>query len=255
MKKLYLGLAILGVFILGACNANTRSDSSKNSNSSTKETKISSTKTSLSSTSESSISTSTTSKAQETSDSSTNSLLTADTTSYQSILSEYTLKIQDATPGLIQEFRNEASTNTSGIDGLAAISNNKVEKLAIISTDGVNQMANLHYSLSDDYSIYESWANQLITIYTEESQKIIGEYLASSAATNSAHTGITTSSPDTQAQTTPSSEPTVTTTVHAGESPQDIATRSGISMDALFNLNGMDPNNYMLYPGQELRIK
>lgn len=255
MKKLYLGLAILGVFILGACNANTRSDSSKTSISSTKETKISSTKTSLSSTSESSISTSTTSKAQETSDSSTNSSLTADTTNYQSILSEYTLKIQDATPGLIQEFRNEASTNTSGIDGLAAISNNKVEKLAIISTDGVNQMANLHYSLSDDYSIYESWANQLITIYTEESQKIIGEYLASSAATNSAHTGITTISPDTQAQTTPSSEPTVTTTVQAGESPQDIATRSGISMDALFNLNGMDPNNYMLYPGQELRIK
>lgn len=33
MKKLYLGLAILGVFILGACNSNTRSDSSKTSNS------------------------------------------------------------------------------------------------------------------------------------------------------------------------------------------------------------------------------
>lgn len=250
MKKVTLGVVMLGLVFLSACNANSQTKSSETSSISTQETEKSTTQTSLTSTSDSSKSTAT----QETVDSSAVSSQLNNTTSYQAILDEYALKIRNATPGLIQEFRNEAAANTSGVEGLAAISNNKVERLAMISTEGVNQMASLHYSQSDDYSVYESWANQLINVYTEESQKIIGEYLATSTATNSASPGATPSTP-VNPSTTPPSEPTVTTTVQAGESPQDIANRSGISVDVLFNLNGMDPNNYMLYPGQELRIK
>ena len=46
-----------------------------------------------------------------------------------------------------------------------------------------------------------------------------------------------------------------TTVVQAGEGPKQVAERAGITIDQLFQLNGMDPNNYMLYPGQELRVK
>ena len=46
-----------------------------------------------------------------------------------------------------------------------------------------------------------------------------------------------------------------TTTVQSGESPKKVAERVGITVDQLFALNGIDPNNYFLYPGQELRIK
>lgn len=45
------------------------------------------------------------------------------------------------------------------------------------------------------------------------------------------------------------------TTVLKGETPDQIASRVGISVDQLFNLNGMAPNNYMLYPGDTLRVK
>ncbi|MDG3374987.1 LysM peptidoglycan-binding domain-containing protein, partial [Vibrio parahaemolyticus] len=62
-----------------------------------------------------------------------------------------------------------------------------------------------------------------------------------------------------EAETTPSSSTEVaagsTTVVQAGEGPKQVAERAGITVDELFALNGMDPNNYMLYPGQELRVK
>lgn len=45
------------------------------------------------------------------------------------------------------------------------------------------------------------------------------------------------------------------TTVQAGEGPPEIATRVGISVETLYELNGIDPNNYMLYPGDTLRVK
>lgn len=62
-----------------------------------------------------------------------------------------------------------------------------------------------------------------------------------------------------QVQTQPSSseEPQGEeyTTLQEGEGPNQVAARVGISVDQLFELNGMDPNNYMLYPGQQLRVK
>lgn len=59
------------------------------------------------------------------------------------------------------------------------------------------------------------------------------------------------------AETTPSSSAVAgtTTTVQAGEGPKQVAERAGITTDQLFELNGLDPNKFMLYPGQELRIK
>lgn len=45
------------------------------------------------------------------------------------------------------------------------------------------------------------------------------------------------------------------TILQEGEGPNQVAARVGISVDQLFELNGMDPNNFMLYPGQQLRVK
>lgn len=45
------------------------------------------------------------------------------------------------------------------------------------------------------------------------------------------------------------------TLVRDGEGPNQVAARVGVSVDTLFALNGMDPENYMMYPGQQLRIR
>ncbi|GAA2897155.1 LysM domain lipoprotein [Enterococcus casseliflavus] len=45
------------------------------------------------------------------------------------------------------------------------------------------------------------------------------------------------------------------TTVQKGEGPPQIAARVGISVEELYELNGIDPNNFMLYPGDTLRVK
>ncbi|HGF7540285.1 TPA: LysM peptidoglycan-binding domain-containing protein [Enterococcus hirae] len=72
----------------------------------------------------------------------------------------------------------------------------------------------------------------------------------------------------TQVEPLPSSESTIETnpssseissnsiiTVQQGEGPKQLAERAGITINQLFELNGLDPNNYMIYPGQQLKIK
>lgn len=45
------------------------------------------------------------------------------------------------------------------------------------------------------------------------------------------------------------------TLVRDGEGPPQVAARVGVPVETIYQLNGLDPNNYMLYPGQQLRIK
>lgn len=61
-------------------------------------------------------------------------------------------------------------------------------------------------------------------------------------------------------QTTPSSSTTNDAnaqygTVQAGEGPQQIAGRYGLSVDEFLRLNGMDRSNFYFDPGQQVRIK
>ena len=53
---------------------------------------------------------------------------------YQSILDDYTKKIADATPGLVEEYNNESADIAGDLNTLAELSNSKVEKLAEIPT-------------------------------------------------------------------------------------------------------------------------
>lgn len=87
----------------------------------------------------------------------------------------------------------------------------------------------------------EAYSSESVTAYSEESVQPV-EVPASSEETV----------PESSVQPQPVEE---YTTVQKGEGPPDIAARVGISVETLYELNGIDPNNYMLYPGDTLRIK
>ena len=97
----------------------------------------------------------------------------------------------------------------------------------------------------------ESTVSQDTGVTSESS--IAAETTPSSSSDTTYQAGSTSNA----AETTPSSSAVAgtTTTVQAGEGPKQVAERAGITIDQLFELNGLDPNNFMLYPGQELRIK
>lgn len=102
-----------------------------------------------------------------------------DDASYQSILDEYSEKIKEATPGLVDEYKNEAAEHSGDINKLAEISNDKVNKLAEISNEGIEEMANIMYSNGDDYDTYEEWSKKLMDVYTEYAEKIMDAYIDS----------------------------------------------------------------------------
>lgn len=100
--------------------------------------------------------------------------------SYEEIYNEYAKKLTDATPGLINEYNTEASANTNGLDGLASISNAKVEKLAQIETEGTEKMAQFMYIRgSGKYDEYQNWAGKLYEVYDTEAKKIYAVYMSS----------------------------------------------------------------------------
>lgn len=100
---------------------------------------------------------------------------------YQSILDDYTQKIADATPGLVEEYNNESAAIADNLNALAELSNSKVEKLAEISNQGVSEMATLMQKNGDEYSVYEEWSLKLTDVYTQYAAQITDAYTASAA--------------------------------------------------------------------------
>ena len=101
-------------------------------------------------------------------------------TSYQEILDAYTVKLQEATPGLIEEYNAEAAENTSGLEGLATICNEKVSSLAEISMEGIQEMANLYLHVGDGTdNEYQEWSGKLQDVYLTEAAKIQEAYMES----------------------------------------------------------------------------
>ena len=95
---------------------------------------------------------------------------------YQSILDDYTKQIQDATPGLVEEYNTESADKAGDIEALAELSNSKVEELAEICNEGVEKMAELMLENGDDQETYEEWAGKLQNVYTEYSAQITDAY-------------------------------------------------------------------------------
>ena len=102
--------------------------------------------------------------------------ISANLIDYQSILDNYTQKLKDATPGLVDEFNKEASEKSRDVNALAGICNSKVEKLAEICNTGVGEMADLMNKNGDDYSKYEEWAKKLQDVYATQSKEIQDAY-------------------------------------------------------------------------------
>lgn len=101
-------------------------------------------------------------------------------TSYQEILDAYTVKLQEATPGLIEEYNAEAAENTEGLEGLATICNEKVSALAEISMEGTQEMANIYLHSGDGTSEeYQEWGAKLQEVYLQEAAKIQEAYMQS----------------------------------------------------------------------------
>lgn len=100
---------------------------------------------------------------------------------YQSILDDYTQKIADATPGLVEEYNNESAAIAGDLNALAELSNSKVGKLAEISNQGVSEMATLMQKNGDEYSVYEEWSLKLTDVYTQYAAQITDAYTASAA--------------------------------------------------------------------------
>ena len=102
--------------------------------------------------------------------------------SYEDILNEYSKKLREATPKLIEEYNEEAKNNQDGLMGLATICNDKVSKLAEISVEGTQEMAELHLKKgSGSYDEYSEWADKLNAVYMEEAAKIQDAYMKSAS--------------------------------------------------------------------------
>ena len=100
--------------------------------------------------------------------------------SYEDILNEYSQKLRDATPVLIEEYNDAAKDNQDGLSGLATLCNEKVSKLAVISNEGIQEMAKLYYKQgSGAYEEYSEWADKLQAVYMEEASKIQKAYMDS----------------------------------------------------------------------------
>ena len=100
--------------------------------------------------------------------------------SYEDILTEYSQKLRDATPVLIEEYNEAAKENQDGLTGLATLCNAKVSELAVISNEGIQEMAKWYYKHgSGSYEEYSEWAGKLQEVYMEEASKIQEAYMNS----------------------------------------------------------------------------
>lgn len=100
--------------------------------------------------------------------------------SYQEILDDYSQRLRDATPRLIDEYKEEAKDNQGGLEGLATICNEKVGVLAELVNEGIQEMAQIYlHKGSGSYDEYSEWTGKLQDVYLEEASKIQEAYMAS----------------------------------------------------------------------------
>ena len=97
---------------------------------------------------------------------------------YQEVLEEYSAKIQDKAPILVEEFQEEAADLNGDLKKLAELSDQKISELAEISTEGTAKMAEIKLKNNDEDSVYQEWAEELAVVYEKEAAKITDAYIA-----------------------------------------------------------------------------
>jgi len=100
-------------------------------------------------------------------------------TSLENIYNEFSRRMRQATPGLLNEFRQRSLSNTSGTDGLGNISDELVRRLSDIYAQGVAELAEMagvrfQYNWGTlDYSYLNNyWAGRLDAVFMGEASRI-----------------------------------------------------------------------------------
>ena len=97
--------------------------------------------------------------------------------SYEQIYNEYCQKLADYYNTAKGELQSEASSGKS-IDALATSCTNKVSRLAEISTEGVNKMADLCVKRGGSASEYMNYGTKLESVYMDYGTKLEEVYMS-----------------------------------------------------------------------------
>lgn len=95
---------------------------------------------------------------------------------YESILEDYTQKLKEQTPVLVDEYKSEAKEKAGDVQALAELSNAKIAKLATTCDEGIAEMAKIMQKNGDEYSTYEEWSLKLTDVYMNQSELITDAY-------------------------------------------------------------------------------
>jgi len=196
----------------------------------------------------------------------------------QTIMTDYTKKLEEQTPRLIEEYQAEIQNNQNGVMGLSAIANQKARALQAISDEGISKLQATYQAAPTKEGVdLANWINQLSADYTEQVAKISDIYLRTSASvqaetsssqtTSETETSVSQTTDSTtqsssqatqgtegQTASATSNEQAATTVVQQGEGPNQIAERTGIPVDKLLSLNGMTMDSYFFSPGEVLKL-
>ncbi len=102
---------------------------------------------------------------------------TSSGSSYEQIFNEYSQKLADYYGTAKGELQSEASSGKS-IDALATSCSNKVSRLAEISTEGVNRMADLCVKRGGSTSEYMNYGTKLERVYMDYGTKLESAYMS-----------------------------------------------------------------------------
>lgn len=102
---------------------------------------------------------------------------TSSESSYEQIYNEYSQKLADYYSTAKGELQSEASSGKS-IDALATSCSNKVSRLAEISTEGVNKMADLCVKRGGSASEYMNYGTKLEGVYMDYGTKLESVYMS-----------------------------------------------------------------------------
>ncbi|OTP11325.1 hypothetical protein A5844_001460 [Enterococcus sp. 10A9_DIV0425] len=196
----------------------------------------------------------------------------------QAVVTDYSKRIEEKAPVLIEEYQAEIQHNQDGVSGLSAIANQKARELQAISDEGISKLRGMYQdSAANEKVDLDTLINQLAANYTEQVAKISDIYLRTSASLQSETVSSETvasseTSTTTEATSTVTSESQVaqettqttiesstpmsqaTTVVREGEGPTQIAERTGVPVEKILSLNGMTMDNFFFNPGEVVKL-
>lgn len=97
---------------------------------------------------------------------------------YQRISSKYVSKLENTSKKLIEELKNEEKNNTNGLSGLSEIANAKINELAKINDEGIEE---LNKTLTDKgvhgkYIEHDKHLKKILDTFEAENNRILDEF-------------------------------------------------------------------------------